>query len=314
MAHETVVTMFSSVSHAEAAKRSLTEAGFQDRDIDIISGERLRSEGYEARHPGFWQRLFGNSLEEDQAEVYDDALKTGGVVLSLRADEDDISRAVSILDAHEEMTTRSTARPVQDMTDSDITASAADKNDRHEADAQRPVPPDETNNKEEVLRLAEERLIVGKRVINEGSTRIRRYTVADNVSETISLHEQHAEILRRPLSRTPSPDSPDWSEKTIEVEETREQPVISKTAQIKEEVVIRREQSDRDETIHDSVRRQEVDIAHPGDVIDEAERAVNPSVPPAPDSPAKRAQMSEDKRPDASEELTIQKNKFDEKF
>jgi len=313
MGHETVVTMFSSVSHAEAAKRSLTEAGFQERDIDIISGERLRSEGYEARHPGFWQRLFGNSLEEDQAEVYDDALQTGGVVLSLRTDEDDISRAVSILDAHEEMMTRSTATPVDDLTDSDITTSAADKNDRHETDTQRPVPPDETN-KEEILRLAEERLIVGKRVINEGSTRIRRYTVTDDVSENISLHEQHAEILRRPLSRTSSPDSPDWSEKTIEVEETREQPVISKTAQIKEEVVIRREQSDRNETIHDSVRRQEVDIAHPGDVIDEAERAVHPSVPPAPDSPAKRAQMSEDKRPDASEELTVQKNKFDEKF
>lgn len=313
MAHETIVTMFCSVSHAEAAKRSLTDAGFQDRNINIISGERLRSEGYEARHPGFWQRLFGNTLEEDQAEVYDDALQTGGVVLSLRADEDDISRAVSILDAHEEMTTRSTARPVDDKTDSDITAYVADKNDRHEMDAQRPFPLDETD-KEEVLRLAEERLIVGKRVINEGSTRIRRYTVADNVSENISLHEQHAEILRRPLSGTPSPDSPDWPEKTIKVEETREQPIINKTAQIKEEVVIRKEQSDRNETIHDSVRRQEVDIGHSGGVIDEVERTVSPEAPAAPVSQAKRLEKPEDKQPDASEELTIQKNKFDEKF
>ncbi|HBV90269.1 MAG TPA: stress response protein ysnf, partial [Pantoea sp.] len=47
-----------------------------------------------------------------------------------------------------------------------------------------------------------------------------------------------------------------------EVEETHEQPVINKTAEIIEEVVLRKETSDRVETINDSVRRQEVDIDH----------------------------------------------------
>ncbi|SFO51271.1 conserved domain-containing protein [Candidatus Pantoea varia] len=270
MARETIVTMFSNISLAEGAKRNLIKAGFLDDDIDIISGDRLRTEGHEARHPGFWQRLFGNTLEEDQAEVYEDAMRTGGVVLSLRADEDALPRALGILDAHEELTERSAAVP-DEYTDGDgLTASASGTipdnapvdllhtDPAHRVAGRSALTGDESD--EDVLRLAEERLEVGKRLVSEGSTRVRRYTVTDQVTENVSLHEQHAEIFRRPVSETGSSTHVDWSEKTVEVEETHEQPVINKTAQIIEEVVLRKEASDRVETINDSVRRQEVDI------------------------------------------------------
>jgi len=272
MARETIVTMFSNISLAEGAKRNLIKAGFLDDDIDIISGERLRTEGHEARHPGFWQRLFGNTLEEDQAEVYEDAMRTGGVVLSLRADEDELPRALGILDAHEELTERSAALPDDYAPDDGLTAPASgtlqengaidplQTDSAHRGAARTALTGDESD--EDVLRLAEERLEVGKRLVSEGSTRVRRYTVTDRVSENVSLHEQHAEIFRRPVSETGSPDQVDWSEKTVEVEETHEQPVVNKTAQIIEEVVLRKEASDRVETINDSVRRQEVDIDH----------------------------------------------------
>lgn len=272
MARETIVTMFSNISLAEGAKRNLIKAGFLDDDIDIISGERLRTEGHEARHPGFWQRLFGNTLEEDQAEVYEDAMRTGGVVLSLRADEDELPRALGILDAHEELTERSAALPDDYAPDDGLTAPASGTlqengaidplhtDSAHRGTARTALTGDESD--EDVLRLAEERLEVGKRLVSEGSTRVRRYTVTDRVSENVSLHEQHAEIFRRPVNETGSPDQVDWSEKTVEVEETHEQPVVNKTAQIIEEVVLRKEASDRVETINDSVRRQEVDIDH----------------------------------------------------
>ncbi|WP_419962892.1 YsnF/AvaK domain-containing protein [Pantoea vagans] len=272
MARETIVTMFSNISLAEGAKRNLIKAGFLDDDIDIISGERLRTEGHEARHPGFWQRLFGNTLEEDQAEVYEDAMRTGGVVLSLRADEDELPRALGILDAHEELTERSAALPDDYAPDDGLTAPASgtlqengaidplQTDPVHRGTARTALTGDESD--EDVLRLAEERLEVGKRLVSEGSTRVRRYTVTDRVSENVSLHEQHAEIFRRPVNETGSPDQVDWSEKTVEVEETHEQPVVNKTAQIIEEVVLRKEASDRVETINDSVRRQEVDIDH----------------------------------------------------
>lgn len=86
--------------------------------------------------------------------------------------------------------------------------------------------------------------------------------MTDQVSENISLQEQHADIFRRSTNDLAATDNVDWEDKTIEVAETHEQPVINKTAHIKEEVVVRKDQSERVENITDSVRRQEVDIDH----------------------------------------------------
>lgn len=267
MAHEKIVTMFSTLAQAEGAKRSLIKAGFADHDIDVISGERLKSEGHEARHPSFWQRLFGSTLDEEQSGVYEDAIKSGSVVLTLRAEEEQLPRAYSILDAHDTgelpssgaagltgddgytVSTAHTTTGVNSVSDSGLTEPVRTS-----------LTGDETE--EEILRLAEERLEVGKRLVSEGTTRVRRYTVTDQVSEDISLHEQHADIFRRSTGDLAAPGEVDWEEKTIEVAETHEQPVINKTAHIKEEVVVRKDQSERVENVTDSVRRQEVDIDH----------------------------------------------------
>lgn len=164
-----------------------------------------------------------------------------------------------------------------------------------------------------MLRLAEERLEVGKRLVSEGSTRVRRYTVTDDVSKEVSLHEQHADIFRRPLTQHASPDDVDWSEKTVEVAETHELPVINKTVQVKEEVVVRTDQSERVETVNDSVRRQEVDIDHAG-AVKEGEESPLPDTVSTPVSPAKDAEQNKVQTIKPGDELTIQKNKFDEKF
>ncbi|WP_337013699.1 YsnF/AvaK domain-containing protein [Pantoea sp. AS142] len=337
MARETIVTMFSNISLAEGAKRNLIKAGFLDDDIDIISGDRLRTEGHEARHPGFWQHLFGNTLEEDQAEVYEDAMRTGGVVLSLRADEDELPRALGILDAHEELTERSAAVPGEYSTGDGLTAPAsgtlqdnAALNPLHtdRGAARTALTGDESD--EDVLRLAEERLEVGKRLVSEGSTRVRRYTVTDQVSENVSLHEQHAEIFRRPVSETGSPNSVDWSEKTVEVEESHEQPVVNKTAQIIEEVVLRKESSDRVETINDSVRRQEVDIDHASadhlsadpvtghstatDPLLESTRQARADQDPRPVMPASETEHKESFVEKAGDKIAEAKEKVEDKF
>lgn len=280
MAHDKIVTMFNTVAQAEGAKRSLLKAGFPDSDIDILSGERLQSEGHNARHPGIWQRLFGDTVDDEQSEVYNDALESGGVVLSLRADEDQLPRALTILDAHDSVDmsrrnnpdytdTTGTVSDVAPSTDPIFTGesdglAATQGSSLTGSEASRPLRTSLTGDEseEEVLRLAEEQLEIGKRLVSEGSTRVRRYTVTDEVSEEISLREQHADIFRRSINEPAHLDDVDWSEKTVEVAETHEQPVINKTAQVTEEVVVRTDASERVETISDTVRRQEVDIDH----------------------------------------------------
>ena len=49
---------------------------------------------------------------------------------------------------------------------------------------------------DEVLRLAEEQLEVGKRMVETGKTRIRRFVTEREVSADVTLHEEHAELLR----------------------------------------------------------------------------------------------------------------------
>lgn len=265
MAQEKIVTLFDSAQQAEAAKRNLVKAGFSDRDISLISGERLQQEGHSVRHPSLWQRLFGHTVDQDQADVYTRAMDKGGVVLTLRTEEEKLARAMTILHSHDSVEVPSRMQSsVENGTRApgiDPTAGkqfAGEINDRQAKPRRTSLTGDESE--ADILRLAEEQVEVGKRLVSEGSTRVRRYTVTDTVSEDISLHEQHADIFRRSVNEPALAGDVDWSEKTVEVAETHEQPVINKTTHVKEEVVVRTEGSDRTETVNDTVRRQEVDI------------------------------------------------------
>lgn len=265
MAQEKIVTLFDSAQQAEAAKRNLVKAGFSDRDISLISGERLQQEGHSVRHPSLWQRLFGHTVDQDQADVYTRAMDKGGVVLTLRTEEETLARAMTILHSHDSVEVPSRMQSsVEKGTRApgiDPTAGkqfAGEINDRQAEPQRSSLTGDESE--ADILRLAEEQVEVGKRLVSEGSTRVRRYTVTDSVSEDISLHEQHADIFRRSVNEPALAGEVDWSEKTVEVAETHEQPEINKTTHVKEEVVVRTAGSDRTETINDTVRRQEVDI------------------------------------------------------
>jgi len=113
---------------------------------------------------------------------------------------------------------------------------------------------------EEVLRLAEEQINVGKRQMEGGKTRVRRFVVERPVEANVTLHEEHCEVVRRAITDPNYIKDIDWSEQVIEVTDTIEQPVVSKSARVAEEVVIRKKGSDRVETVHDTVRRQQLDV------------------------------------------------------
>jgi stress response protein YsnF len=80
------------------------------------------------------------------------------------------------------------------------------------------------------------------------------------VEARVTLHEEHAELMRRAVSDPNLTRDIDWTDKTFEITETEEQPVVSKTARVVEEVIIRREGSDHVQIVRDTVRRQQVDL------------------------------------------------------
>jgi uncharacterized protein (TIGR02271 family) len=125
-----------------------------------------------------------------------------------------------------------------------------------------PVAPSATG--DEVIPLAEEQLEVGKRTVDRGTTRVRRYVVEKPVEQNVTLHGERVTIeRRRPVEGTAASGGA-FEERTVEVRETEEVPVVGKTARVVEEVAIRKEATERAETVKDTVRREEVEVTGNG--------------------------------------------------
>jgi len=260
MAYEKIVTVYNTVDKAKEALRVLQASGFKPEEISLIDRSALGNAP--AEESGLWRRIFGTNVWDHEAEVYARTVKDGGAVLSLRVPHEDVARAMSILDVHDPVDVHEKAASygvaVPAAAKALVTPPAAAVAKAAAATAAVGAKLDSA--KDEVIRLAEEQLNVGKRLFETGTTRIRRFVVEKPVEAQVTLHEEHAEVARRAISDPSYVQDVDWTDRTIEVTETDEQAVVSKQARVAEEVVIRKTGSDRVETVHDTVRRQQVDV------------------------------------------------------
>ena len=264
MTDETIVAVYDTSAHAEAAVASLKTAGVPSDAISLHSSTEGMSttagSAAPVREEGFWASLFGSSSDHDTA-AYDRSMASGSTIVSVKAPASYVSRVLEILESHNPVdidesgasssltqTTTTTTQPVGLATSVAATGVAP-------AAAIQPRSTD-TSGK---LQLSEESLAVGKRVVNQGGTRIRRYVVETPVEESVNLHSEKVVLERRPVTDgRPVADS--FSEKTIEMTETAEEAVVSKTARVVEEIALRKEVSDRVETVRDTVRKEQVEV------------------------------------------------------
>jgi len=252
--YEKIVALFDTRPHAEAAKTNLMHAGFNEYNMSIVTSDALPKSATAVREPGFWHRLFGGDIEEHEATVYAKAVDTGGVVLTLRTEQNYVPKAMGILNQHNVVDLKKRAVDTGVLSE----RAAATLPAAVVAPPARPVTTD--LGQQQVLKLAEEHLDVGKRLIEEGTTRIRRFVIEKPVEEKVTLHEEHAEVLRRAITDPTYVRDVDWGDKTIEIRETAEEAVVSKSARIAEEVVVGKAGSDRVQTVRDTVRRQQVEV------------------------------------------------------
>jgi len=255
MAQEKIVTVYNTVDKAKEALRVLQGSGFLPDEISVMDRSALGSAP--TQESGFWRRIFGGNVWDYEAEVYARTLKEGGAILSLRVPQQDVARAMSILhgfdavDVHQKAAFYGISIPA---------AAKALVTPPLVAKAAAATATARLGDRDEVVRLADEQLNVGKRLFETGTTRIRRYVVEKPVEAQVTLHEEHTEVVRQAISDPSYVKDIDWTDRTIEVTETDERPVINKTARIAEEVVIRKKGSDRVETVRDTVRHQEIDV------------------------------------------------------
>lgn len=265
---EKVVSVYDTTDKAKAALSVLKRSGIDTTNVSLLDRNSL--EGIDQGHVGLWRRLFGENVWEHEAAVYGDTLKRGGAILAVRGPKEDVAKIMSILDAHKPVDVHEAAEkigtPVPAQAKALVTPppSAATQTPASSASTQRTGMARDTRepakNQEEVMRLAEEQLNVGKRMFETGTTRIRRFVTERPVEAKVNLHEEHAQVVRKAITDPNYISDIDWSDKEYTVTETAERPVVDKKARVVEEVAVRKEGADRVETIHDTVRRQQIEV------------------------------------------------------
>lgn len=247
---EKVVSVYDTTDKAKSALNVLRTSGIDTSNVSLLDRSSFGS-GIDQGHVGLWRRLFGENVWDHEAAVYGDTLKKGGAILAVRGPSDQVAKIMSILDAHQPVDVHQAALKIG--TQVPIQAKAL---------VTSPQAPQTTATapKEEVLRLAEEQMSVGKRAFETGTTRVRRFVTERPVEAQVNLHEEHAQVVRRAVTDPKYIADIDWSDKEYDVTETAEQAVVNKQARVVEEVAVRKEGTDRVETVRDTVRRQQVEV------------------------------------------------------
>jgi uncharacterized protein (TIGR02271 family) len=293
MPDETIVAVFETSEHAEKAARALDAAGVPASDIEYHSREREGAEGtgQSRRDSGpqgtgffFWDMMFGLQAQHQDRSDYERRVERGETVLAVTVAEEHADTVMSVLErqspldlderATETDSTEAAGVPEQRSDEAPARSEVSerqrareqeedeeDEEQREEAPSTRASRPrsEEAAEGEEVIPLAEESLQVGKRTVNRGTTRIRRYIVESPVEKTVPLRDERVIVERRkPVTDEVTGDA--LTEKTVEVTETSEVPVTEKVARLKEEVVVRREGAVRQQTVQDTVRRDEIAV------------------------------------------------------
>lgn len=261
-----LVGMFDTEADALAARGKLMAAGFTAAALQMTAGSASASTPTSATSAAastaphaeggitrFFENLFGSDDTDDDRQfdrhrsTYAEAFKRGSYGLTVRtASEAELDRAEQILNA----------------------AGAIDIDERSEewrkdgwtgtGSADTGVDATGATRK---LQEVEEALTVGKRTVDRGGVRIFTHMTETPVEESVTLREEQADIKRTAVDRVATPaDLAAFKEGSIEVRETGEEAVVSKTARVTGEVEVGKTATEREETIRDTVRQTKVEV------------------------------------------------------
>ena len=131
-----------------------------------------------------------------------------------------------------------------------------------------PVAAHQSTGSVEVIPVGEETLNVGTRLVTGETTRVRRVVVETPVEQAVSLREERVIVERRkPSAATAVATQGVLTESVLEMSDSFEVAEVWKSVRVTEEVVLRREVTERRETVRDTVRHDEV-------VVEQVNRAL----------------------------------------
>jgi uncharacterized protein (TIGR02271 family) len=223
-------------------------------------------------------------VPEEDANYYAEGVRRGGTLVSVDASDDMAERAVAIMKRHGAVEIDKRAAQWRDEGwngfDANATHTAFDAfaggGRKLDADSETtaehrrlPVEPREprraatTNaaSREVAVPVVEEQMEVGKREVERGGVRLQTQVTETPVEENVELREEHVNVERRPVDYTfHGTESEAFKESLVEIREAYEELVVKKKARVVEEVVVNKDIEQRTETIHETLRRTDVNV------------------------------------------------------
>jgi stress response protein YsnF len=250
---KSVVGLFDASTSVESVKRDLEQMGVPKRNIHALD----RAEAAEGEPRSWTDRVAaffgftGDQQERDIGAAYADAMNEGDTLLIVDVDDAMADRTAAVMNQYGAL---------------DIGARG-----RTRVTREIPAPPESRtipiteqttiplSTEQATIPVIEEELEIGKRTIERGGVRVHSYVAEMPVEEVVRLREEHVNVERHAVDR-PVTAADTFQETTVVVTETAEQPVVAKQARVVEEVVINKTEEEREETIAETIRRQDVDV------------------------------------------------------
>ncbi|MET0430352.1 MAG: YsnF/AvaK domain-containing protein [Microvirga sp.] len=211
--------------------------------------------------------LVNAGVDEGDAHAYAEGINRGGALVTVRASDAQRDQVFDILDDEGtvEIDDRAAAWRSEGWTGAAAPTAASPATSTSVAPGNKSAAVPEmlsasTSRDQTAIPIVEEQLRVGKRDVSHGRVRVRSYVVETPVSGHVTLRDETVQLETRPVDRIPAGDENLFRDRTIEAEERHEEAVVSKEARVKEELVIRKDIEERQETVRDTVRRTEVDV------------------------------------------------------
>ena len=273
--NNTIVAVYDNYQDADKACQALVDAGFSRSDMQLQSssdsthidttGTTTAGREEESGIGHFFRSLFGMEDERDQRDIYAESIRRGSCILTLDADSEDAAeRATNIMNTYGpiDIEERATHWKSQGWTGYDASAPILTEDEiARDRASYSTLGTGETTK----IPVVQEELKVGKRAVQRGGVRIFQRVEETPVHESVSLHDEKVKVERHAVDQPASKADLDaFKEGTIEVRETTEEPVVSKTARVVEEVSVTKEARERTEQISDTVRKTDVEVEQLG--------------------------------------------------
>jgi uncharacterized protein (TIGR02271 family) len=203
-----------------------------------------------------------HGVPEEDAHLYAEGIRRGGTLVTVHTDQGSSARVEEILNSHGAVDVDERRREYEKSGWNRFSEEAEPY--REGATYRDDTTKTGTTRGKKAIPVVEEKLNVGKREVERGGVRVYNRVTEQPVQQNINLTEERVNVERRPVNRPASESDLSFRDKTIEVKETAEVPVVSKEARVVEEVVVGKERNQRTETVRDTVRKSDVNVEQLG--------------------------------------------------